>query len=259
MLGPILGAVGGIASAILGDKQAKRQEANQREFAQQGIRWKVADAKAAGIHPLYALGANTATYSPVTVGTDLASVGQNLGRAMDATRTGTERIDAYSKTVQELQLKRMGLENELLASQIANIRQAGGNPPFPGATTLIEGQAQSGPVSDGPLKRTGMSPAQPQSESGAISDVGYARTKTGFAPVPSKDVKERIEDNLIQEVMWSLRNNVLPSLGSNQSPPPVKLPDGTTWWFNPARQEYQKARKVSGRKSGFWPRAPWNY
>lgn len=36
----------------------------QKEFAQHGIRWKVEDAKAAGLHPLHAIGASTASYSP---------------------------------------------------------------------------------------------------------------------------------------------------------------------------------------------------
>lgn len=42
---------------------ADRNEALQREFAQMGIRWKVEDAKAAGLHPLYALGGG-AGFSP---------------------------------------------------------------------------------------------------------------------------------------------------------------------------------------------------
>jgi hypothetical protein len=56
-----------IAGDILGgrkDRQSVRDTnsaniAMQKEFAQQGIGWKVADAKKAGIHPLFALGAST--------------------------------------------------------------------------------------------------------------------------------------------------------------------------------------------------------
>jgi len=36
----------------------------QKDFAQHGIRWRVEDAKAAGIHPLAAVGAAGASYSP---------------------------------------------------------------------------------------------------------------------------------------------------------------------------------------------------
>lgn len=61
-------------------KQQARNEALQREFAQQGIRWKVADAKAAGLHPLYAIGASGASFSPTTyndaMGPAVAQAGQ---------------------------------------------------------------------------------------------------------------------------------------------------------------------------------------
>lgn len=111
----------------------------QKDFAQQGVRWKVADAKAAGIHPLYALGAQTISPSPISVGGgsadtslgDMAkNMGQDLSRAVHATRTQEERDDAYATTVKAMNVQRMGLENDLLAAQTAKIR-AGSNPPAP--------------------------------------------------------------------------------------------------------------------------------
>ena len=36
----------------------------QKEFAQNSIQWRVADAKKAGIHPLYAIGASSSSYTP---------------------------------------------------------------------------------------------------------------------------------------------------------------------------------------------------
>lgn len=112
----------------------------QKDFARRGIRWRVDDAKAAGIHPLYALGAQTTSFSPVSAGTvadtsmgsAVASAGQDLSRAMNATRTNSERDAAFTKTVQDLTLTKAGLENELLASQIAKLK-ASINPPFPEA------------------------------------------------------------------------------------------------------------------------------
>lgn len=229
MLGSILGAVGGIASAFLGRNDAKRQEANQREFAQNGIRWKVEDAKRAGIHPLYALGANTTSYSPVSVGTDLGSVGQNIGRAMDATRTGSERINAYTKTVQELQLKRMGLENELLASQIANVRQSGGNPPFPGDPYMLEGQPSSGPA-----KNVGVM----GQETAAVPETGFSMKMIDgvrtYIPIPAQEFKDRTEDNWFHEVAHALRNNFIPSINAKyRDPPKIKLAPWQYWaWEN---------------------------
>lgn len=149
VLGSLIGAGTSIIGGLLGRDSAKdaqeaqrqnalRQEALQREFAQNSIQWKVADAKAAGLHPLAALGASSTSYAPVTVGsvvdnslgTGFARAGQDISRAMNATRTGPQRELAFSKTVNDLTVQKMGLENELLSSQIAKLK-ASINPPMP--------------------------------------------------------------------------------------------------------------------------------
>lgn len=115
---------------IEADKQLQAQNiANQKEFAQQGIRWKVADAQAAGLHPLAALGAQTSSFSNVVGGdipiakTDFGGMGQDIGRAIDAGSTQGERQDrmgaAIARTAQVFSLEKMNLENELLKSHIA--------------------------------------------------------------------------------------------------------------------------------------------
>lgn len=138
MLGQVLGTIGGaIANKIFGDDSAKDQYKAQKEFAQHGIRWKVNDALKAGVHPLYALGANTVSYSPVSVGgSDFAAMGADIGRSVDAVSTSDERLG--SAALQRLALERAGLENDLLRANIAGSRvrtvseasQIG--PPMPG-------------------------------------------------------------------------------------------------------------------------------
>lgn len=133
----------------INQENAIRQEALQREFAQNSVQWKAADALKAGIHPLYALGAPTTSYSPVTVGAQastglgsgIAAAGQDISRAMQATQSQPARDAAFVKTSQALTLTKMGLENELLASQIAKQRAQIG-PPVPtlNGKTLIDGQ-----------------------------------------------------------------------------------------------------------------------
>ncbi|AXH75372.1 MAG: DNA pilot protein [Microviridae sp.] len=125
------------ASAAAANKQqmkiARMNIALQKQFARTGIQWKVKDARRAGISPLYALGANTISYSPVSAGYStvspaadtsmanaLASVGQDVGRAVTTVMTQSER--QYQDTVRALDLQRMGLSNELLKSQIARER-----------------------------------------------------------------------------------------------------------------------------------------
>lgn len=81
----ILGSAGlNLLGGYLGSKSAS--DANQsnaelqREFAQHGIRWKVADAKAAGIHPLAALGATT--QGPAIA---MQDEGASMGQALNLT------------------------------------------------------------------------------------------------------------------------------------------------------------------------------
>lgn len=120
------------------DAAAARNEALQREFAQQGIRWKVEDAKAAGVHPAYALGAQTTSFSPISIGSTsmessartgvasaMSDMGQDVGRAIRATASPADRI--YDATLKSLQLQRAGLENDLLRTQIASqVRRTSG-------------------------------------------------------------------------------------------------------------------------------------
>lgn len=114
----------------LADKEKDREL--QKEFAQSGIQWKASDALKAGIHPLYAMGANTTSYasSPIgltspkaessdAMGNAISSAGQDISRAAAATST-TDTKDA--DTAMKLALTKAGLENELLATQIAKQR-----------------------------------------------------------------------------------------------------------------------------------------
>lgn len=132
MLGTILGAIGKGAELFLSNKQANDQADLQKKFAQKGIQWKVADAEKAGIHPLYALGANTVAYNPVSVGVpDLGSMGQDIGQAIDRVSNPGEKAGG---ALGALALERAGLENDLLRAQIARAR------------LNVAGQAAMGPL-----------------------------------------------------------------------------------------------------------------
>lgn len=272
MLGSLISAgsqlLGGLLGSNSADKankaaaqQAELNRQMQLDFAQQGIRWKVADAKAAGIHPIYALGGSTHAYTPVSqnfvadtsLPNALAGAGQDIGRAINSTRTQSERMGAFSKTAQALQLENMSLQNDALrteiASKTARLRSPAA-PPFPGDNYLIPGQSESGGIKPTPLEVTPAPKSQPQSEPGSITDMGYARTRTGYAPVPSKDVKERIEDVPLQGLLHFLRNNVMPSIGMNMAPPPFKAPEGQEWHFHVPTQEY----RLQPKGQGWWDR-----
>lgn len=252
-------AAGNLIGAGLNYAQGQQNAELQKQFAKQGIRWKVADAQAAGIHPLYALGAPTSSFSPVSIGDPgggLSEAGQSIGSAIDATRTAPEKVDAYTNELRRLQLQKGGLENELLASQIAQMRQRGNAPPMAssGDPFLMTGQTSSGlkppsGVVDQAMRRTIANPSAPNLEPGAITETGHLRTRTGWAPVPSNDAKNRIEDTWLPEMMWGIRNYVLPSLASSEMQPPFKAPAGMSWRYNILKQEYQLVRAGSSSSS----------
>jgi len=238
--------VGGLISGNRQDKIAKQNIQLQKDFAQQGIRWKVEDAKAAGLHPLAALGAQTHSFSPISVGgndigTGLAAAGQDISRGINATRTAGERLDAYGKTIQDLNIQRMGLENQLLGAQIAKINQAGSPPPMPtpGDRMLIEGQGNSPLVKVEPLEQTSVAPGQPSMEAGANPEAGYARTRHGWTPVRSKAFQDRSEEDLLASIQWSIRNRLAPALGQYYPPQNVPMDKGDYWHYNPITGEYQ--------------------
>lgn len=258
--------LGGLFGQSSQEKANKRNIQLQREFAQNGIQWKVADAKAAGIHPVVALGAQTHSFSPSVVGdtsfgTGVAQAGQDIGRAIQATRTPEQRVDAYSKTVQDLSLQRMGLENSILAAQLAKVSQPATGPAMPSATQqyVVDGQGQTAIpspgrspaalVSDQPMERSGFDTTRPFSEPAPINDLGHSRTTTGYAPIPSADMKQRIDDDQIGTLIWNLRNRVLPSFQQNMVPP-RNPPGGHYWWYNPLKQEYQLRQKLHQTRGG---------
>jgi len=211
MFGSILGSIAGAAvSGLLGNKGAKdagdSNAALQREFAQNGIRWKVEDAKAAGIHPLYAIGAPTFSASPSYVAPgvpDLTTVGQDIGRAIDAKRTPPERTTAR---LEQLSVQRAELENQLLASQIAKINQPGSPPPLPGGSSIIEGQ-QADAVNI-PSEVIQGSLDNPQRQAGDITTHQFTRGPNPTI-VPSAEMKQRIEDDAISQVLWHIKNRII--------------------------------------------------
>lgn len=257
-------AGGSLAGGLMGKSaadKAREQEAAvaasnvalQREFAQNGIRWKVEDAKRAGIHPLYALGASTQSFSPVSVGSGpdnsmanaMSNIGQDIGRAVSQTRTAQEKeIAALNLASAKADLEGKVIENQFKAKQLQNLQTAAPSMPSGSSTNFIPGQGNSPLLKVNSAERTVSQPGRYSQEAGWTPDVGYARTDTGLTPVPSKDVKERIEDQFIPEMMWALRNQIMPNFApfskNIRTPPTNMLPKGANKWvWSYKRQEWQ--------------------
>lgn len=105
---------------------AQKQMDMQREFAQNGISWKIADAARSGISPLAALGGSGSSASPVSAqlfqannmaarpGASfraLSDMGQNISRSLLSTKSPNERA------MEVLQLQREVIQNDILDVQ----------------------------------------------------------------------------------------------------------------------------------------------
>lgn len=232
----LIGVGSSVAGGIIGDKSArdaaKRNTDMQIAFAKKGIQWKVADAIKAGVSPEYALGAPTTSFSPTHTGGQtgnmIADAGQNIARSVLASGTSKDReMDAALKAET---LRGMQLQNDKIDPALTSINRPG-NPPFPHPNgNVIPGQGNS-PVKDVALERTGQSRSAPHSEGGSIPAVGWMNTPDGgLRPVPSQDVKNRIEDQLIPETVWAAQNLVAPNFGKGPRPPAEALPKGAKGW-----------------------------
>ena len=223
LAGSTIDAVGSLIGGNKAQQNAeKKQQFNyqaQKEFAQNGIRWRVADAKAAGIHPLYALGASTNSYSPVSgyagdngISQAASEFGQGISRAVQAKMTRDEREAAQAR--QEMQdvfaLARFRQEQRyqdaqirLIDSEIARnkvasdvaLMTAARTAPMPGSPTLLPGQT------DAPPAGTKEAPYWDTS----IPYVGFAHDPEGRkqAVIPSDPMAQRTEDKLVIEwIPW---------------------------------------------------------
>jgi len=253
-----IAAAGSLAAGAMSNKAAKKsaklnqiherqmrqkEYEQQKEFAQSGIQWKVKDAAKAGVHPLYALGANTNSYAPQSVGSTptpsgdfgyLADAGQHLGRGIAATTSNQNNTDAFTRAVQTVQLEGLGLDNDIkraeLASKVATTNQAGMPPGIPGVSTrwLLEGQP--GGEIDYSRKQSPAEPGAPFQTAGAAPDVMFTRTNTGgYAPVMPENVQEAYENDMVGRWQWMLRNRLIPAYGQYPNIPHEKGVEGLAY------------------------------
>lgn len=260
-----------IATKVFGDDNYDAQ----KEFAQQGLYWRVQDAKRAGLHPLAAIGSAGAAFSPSFQAGDagigsgvfdelMKDSGQNTIRAQRANQTDHQR------EMEALSIRRATLENQLLEGQItqlwASVMGQPTNPPRPGGPVatfpsgVIKGQ-QSPPG----LVQVTPSP----SESARVGDRGMA---AGQSPLfRQQNISEHSsapllspESGQVFEAYGEFLKPVL-ALGAHaqrgwdhltkgsQRPSDSLLPKDHKWVWSVARQSW-KAVPLSTPKSTFTPR-----
>lgn len=98
-------------------RRQRETDALQREFAQHGIRWRVEDAAAAGLHPLFALGGGGAAYSP-TIAVGAAGGVPDSGSSNVPELPGQDVSGAARRGMTPEEKEMMDLRLQLLRSQI---------------------------------------------------------------------------------------------------------------------------------------------
>lgn len=131
LIGGLLGRDTQNATNDIAVRQAAQNRRDQYDFAQNAIQWKVADAEKAGIHPLYALGANPTSFNPVSVGLSsenhlgrgLSAMGQDISRAVAAPRSPADKVNGVA-VAQQTQSNALSIENQQIQNQILRVRLA---------------------------------------------------------------------------------------------------------------------------------------
>lgn len=219
----LLGLIGGHQDRIARQDAADEQRRAEQQFNQMGIQWAAADAKAAGFHPSVALGARAgAAPSPVQVGDNFSEslrgfdgLGQDLSRAVSASFSKEQRLAEAAKQAQQdalqTQFSKAQLDGQLIDNQLRQ-RQLDqlsiGKPGMPGV------QSVANPI-------TMSDPSIPGVDPGVINTTGWQRSGDSWSLLPSRDGKERTEDNTFLEAEWAVKNKILPFLGLNTPKPPT--------------------------------------
>lgn len=239
--------LGGLIGQSQQSKQLKSQQNLQREFAQNQLQWKAQDAEKAGISKLFAMGAPTTSYAPVSVGasplgTSVADAGQQIGRAMEAQAGPAGRVANAQLQLIQAQADGQKIDNVIkqqgLASSLALRNQPGTPPAVHGedVTAHIPGQGDSeiklqkkmAPGQAGQLHRS----------FGVAPEIDMYRTAKGFSPEVPQELGEAQESQPLSAMQWFLRNKIMPTFDHTRRTPPYAAPQGSYWRYNPLLSEY---------------------
>lgn len=129
-------------------EQQAQNIALQKEFAQHGIQWRIEDAKAAGVHPMYALGGGGAAFSPNPVVMPFTA-GNELGESLKGMSQDIRRSVAAQETDEQRLLTQAQLD-KLRSESAANDAQAAYYASMAKRNELENGVAKAFPVTPTP-------------------------------------------------------------------------------------------------------------
>jgi len=213
VIGAGIGAVGGLAGGVLSNtfnnRAADTAWERQKEALQNTIQWRVADAKKAGIHPLYALGAQPMSSGAIpvmdTLGGQLANASQNIGNVIarqmsptDKTVAAIELDNLYAQNLYNRSKAKLAQNDAILSDWNLESVRMGGQPNDLGLhhDTNPMGQSPNPPGSGVPMS---------QLESVGRGELGYYNVQpskytsgSSFAPGWEAKAKEGMQE-------WRLR------------------------------------------------------
>lgn len=197
---PIVSGVFGLGSSILGGRTASDNTRYQKEFAQNSISWRVADARRAGINPLYALGAPAVSYQSQPIGDyGLGKFGQDLGRAAG------NYFNPKDKTLQNLQKQNLQAEiqtrtlnNRILERQLNSAGKPVSLPGPHGGVNVSDQAVVTVPDQRVASKQTGVSAGDKPLHGDFIRKDGSLRR------LPSRDASESLETAPVQMIEESI-------------------------------------------------------
>lgn len=234
-LGDIFGdVITGLFNKDASENAGALNYAAQKEFAQNGLQWKAADARAAGLHPLAAIGGSGAAFSPSFAAGQMPNLdmsglfddmdsmgpsGQDTSRAQRAT------ISDYDREMQAATLRNQQLHNALIEGQLAEqwgkVMGQPSNPPGPGAQAARLVVNPTGQVKQGVVQ---LKPSE--SESTRPGDQGLA---AGRSPLFR-------DQSISNKTTWSLLNpeagEVFEAYGELAKPFLAGAAHATRWWDN---------------------------
>ncbi|UDN67561.1 DNA pilot protein [robinz microvirus RP_45] len=261
MLGELIKAGASIAGGLIGASNAKRQEKVQREFAQNSIQWRAADAEKAGISKVFAMGAPTVSYSPQSVGDyGISDAGKALSTAIPGQggpgSTTGGKLSGISSEIQAAQLDGLKIDNAIkraeLASKISIATQ-------PGAAHVMDRDVIQGP--EGLKLQKQQEPAGYGSGNksfGVSPEVSMYRTKEGFAPQIPQQLQEAFESDALSRWQWNLRNKLLPFANMDAyGTPPHEAASNHYWTYDPVMGQYVHVKR-GGNIRGSGP-DKWEY
>lgn len=113
-MGGLISGIGSALGGLFGHDSAEDNIKYQKQFAQRGIRWRVADAKAAGLHPLAAIGAQASSFSP-----PFTDTGGAISDAVNKAVSGFVKPDELDTQIKESTVKKLDAETDFVKQQTA--------------------------------------------------------------------------------------------------------------------------------------------